>query len=57
MDKQILNINKLNMILENSFANSQGKDKIKRLTSVMNFNIRGQTLLYILLQAHIMVFH
>ncbi len=57
MDKQILNINKLNMILENSFANSQGKDKIKRLTSVMNFNIKGQTLLYILLQVHIMVFH
>ena len=56
MDKQISNINRLNMISENSFVNSQGKDKIKHIASAMNFNIKGQTLLYILSQAHIMVF-
>ena len=56
MDKQILNINKLNMISENSFVNSQVNDKIKHITSVMNFNMNDLILLYIHLQAHIMVF-
>lgn len=56
MVKQISSISKLNMILENSFASSMGKDKTKLIAYAMNSNMKGLTLLYIPLLVHIITF-
>lgn len=56
MAKQISSISKLNMILENSFVNSQDKDKTKPIAYAMNSNMKDLTLLYIPLLVHIITF-